>query len=203
MIDKDIVASGGSAERELLDSIDLARLPRHVAIIMDGNGRWAKRAEPAARRGASAGDRGGARHGGDVRRGSSSTRSDALRLLGRELEASARSRSWTLMTLLKEYVAQGARQPGRERHPASTSSAAGDELDASVVSDELERGLEATAGVPRHDASTSRSTTSGRTEIVDACRASSPTRRPAGAPTSTRRPSAATSTPPASPTPTS
>jgi len=25
-----------------LDQIDLLRLPKHVAIIMDGNGRWAK-----------------------------------------------------------------------------------------------------------------------------------------------------------------
>ena len=32
----------GSAEARLLASIDQTRLPRHVAIIMDGNGRWAK-----------------------------------------------------------------------------------------------------------------------------------------------------------------
>jgi undecaprenyl diphosphate synthase len=30
-------------ETDLLDQIDLDRLPRHIAIIMDGNGRWAKR----------------------------------------------------------------------------------------------------------------------------------------------------------------
>jgi undecaprenyl diphosphate synthase len=30
-------------EAELLSRIDLARLPRHIAVIMDGNGRWAKR----------------------------------------------------------------------------------------------------------------------------------------------------------------
>jgi undecaprenyl diphosphate synthase len=33
----------GSAERELLAGIDEKRLPVHVAITMDGNGRWAKR----------------------------------------------------------------------------------------------------------------------------------------------------------------
>ena len=32
-----------SAEADLLDQIDLARLPEHIAVIMDGNGRWAKR----------------------------------------------------------------------------------------------------------------------------------------------------------------
>jgi undecaprenyl diphosphate synthase len=30
-------------EADLLNQIDLDRLPRHIAIIMDGNGRWAKR----------------------------------------------------------------------------------------------------------------------------------------------------------------
>ncbi len=30
-------------ERELLETLDEERLPRHVAVIMDGNGRWAKR----------------------------------------------------------------------------------------------------------------------------------------------------------------
>src|SRR5205809_4339636 len=37
----DVVPSG-SEERSLLRAIDFDRLPRHVAIIMDGNGRWAK-----------------------------------------------------------------------------------------------------------------------------------------------------------------
>jgi len=33
----------GSRDEELLKQIDPARLPRHIAVIMDGNGRWAKR----------------------------------------------------------------------------------------------------------------------------------------------------------------
>jgi undecaprenyl diphosphate synthase len=32
-----------SEEVQLLEKLDLARLPRHVAVIMDGNGRWAQR----------------------------------------------------------------------------------------------------------------------------------------------------------------
>jgi len=32
-----------SKEAEMLAAIDLTRLPQHVAVIMDGNGRWAKK----------------------------------------------------------------------------------------------------------------------------------------------------------------
>lgn len=32
----------GSEEESLINLIDFTRLPRHVAVIMDGNGRWAK-----------------------------------------------------------------------------------------------------------------------------------------------------------------
>ena len=37
----DEIAAPGTDEREILDILDLEALPRHVAIIMDGNGRWA------------------------------------------------------------------------------------------------------------------------------------------------------------------
>jgi undecaprenyl diphosphate synthase len=37
------VVKPGSADQKLLATIDWERLPRHVAIIMDGNGRWAAR----------------------------------------------------------------------------------------------------------------------------------------------------------------
>jgi undecaprenyl diphosphate synthase len=32
----------GSEEEKLLDRLDFAKMPNHIAIIMDGNGRWAK-----------------------------------------------------------------------------------------------------------------------------------------------------------------
>ena len=34
--------SGSKAEQDLLRQIHLSKVPRHIAIIMDGNGRWAK-----------------------------------------------------------------------------------------------------------------------------------------------------------------
>ena len=37
------IVKANTAESELLDAIDPERVPAHVAIIMDGNGRWAKR----------------------------------------------------------------------------------------------------------------------------------------------------------------
>ena len=36
------LVKANSREGKLLDAIDPARLPQHIAIIMDGNGRWAK-----------------------------------------------------------------------------------------------------------------------------------------------------------------
>ena len=42
MIDLRKLAEPGSLEETLLEKIDLQRLPRHIAVIMDGNGRWAK-----------------------------------------------------------------------------------------------------------------------------------------------------------------
>ncbi|MGB6484140.1 MAG: isoprenyl transferase [Candidatus Acidiferrales bacterium] len=39
----ELVKPSGRREAALLEEIDLKRLPRHVAIIMDGNGRWAQR----------------------------------------------------------------------------------------------------------------------------------------------------------------
>ncbi len=42
MIDLSKLAEPGSPEESLLRGIDLARLPRHIAVIMDGNGRWAR-----------------------------------------------------------------------------------------------------------------------------------------------------------------
>jgi undecaprenyl diphosphate synthase len=42
MIDLKKLAEPGSIEETLLEKIDFKRLPKHIAVIMDGNGRWAR-----------------------------------------------------------------------------------------------------------------------------------------------------------------
>ncbi|OGD22802.1 MAG: di-trans,poly-cis-decaprenylcistransferase [Candidatus Aminicenantes bacterium RBG_16_63_16] len=42
-IDLEGFVAPGSEEEALLRQLDLSALPRHVAVIMDGNGRWAER----------------------------------------------------------------------------------------------------------------------------------------------------------------
>lgn len=42
MIDLTKLADAGSIEERLIEKIDLQKLPRHIAVIMDGNGRWAR-----------------------------------------------------------------------------------------------------------------------------------------------------------------
>lgn len=42
MIDLTKLADAGSMEERLVEKIDLQKLPRHIAVIMDGNGRWAR-----------------------------------------------------------------------------------------------------------------------------------------------------------------
>src|SRR5918912_1332489 len=47
LADFDGVVKSGSRDEALLALVDWTRLPRHVAIIMDGNGRWAaQRGQP-------------------------------------------------------------------------------------------------------------------------------------------------------------
>jgi len=49
-------------EASLLEKLDLGRLPRHIAVIMDGNGRVGAKAPPAADRRTPIGDAIGAHH---------------------------------------------------------------------------------------------------------------------------------------------
>ena len=77
----------GSVEDALVRRVDFGRLPRHVAIIMDGNGRWAATRHLAARRRSPCRHRGRPILGRDLR-AARHFRAHAVRVLGRELEAS-------------------------------------------------------------------------------------------------------------------
>lgn len=40
---RDLTLTYSDEERQVLESLDFGKIPRHVAAIMDGNGRWAKK----------------------------------------------------------------------------------------------------------------------------------------------------------------
>jgi len=99
-----LTATGSVALRDadLLSQIDLARLPRHIAVIMDGNGRWAHR----RRLPRIAGHRAGAQAVREAVEASSQLGVAALTLYAFSTENWKRPRTEidTLMTLLREYL---------------------------------------------------------------------------------------------------
>jgi len=102
MKERQLLASPGTVEEDLLSSIDPKRLPRHVAIIMDGNGRWAKRrGKPRVE-----GHRAGIASVREVVETCARLEIDALTLYAFSVENWKRPRFEvvTLMTLLKEYL---------------------------------------------------------------------------------------------------
>ena len=102
MADTPKLAPAGSPEELLVRRIDMDRLPRHVAIIMDGNGRWAKsRNLPRVE-----GHRAGVASVRDTVEASAQLGLEVLTLYAFSVENWKRPRFevWTLMNLLKEYV---------------------------------------------------------------------------------------------------
>jgi undecaprenyl diphosphate synthase len=95
-------AETGSTEARLLKLIDGDRLPKHVAVIMDGNGRWARlRKLPRV-----AGHRAGIESVRDIVESSARLGFQVLTLYAFSVENWKRPRRevLTLMNLLKEYV---------------------------------------------------------------------------------------------------
>src|ERR1700720_275890 len=91
-------------EAELLNRLDLARLPRHVAVIMDGNGRWAERKHlPRA-----AGHRSGTQTARTTIETCARLNIEALTLYAFSVENWRRPKTETdfLMQLLREYLRQ-------------------------------------------------------------------------------------------------
>ncbi len=92
----------GSQEADLLKLIDKNRLPKHIAVIMDGNGRWAsKRKLPRV-----AGHRAGIESVRDIIESSARLGLQVLTLYAFSIENWKRPRKevHTLMRLLKEYI---------------------------------------------------------------------------------------------------
>jgi undecaprenyl diphosphate synthase len=154
----------GSEAAVLAEAIDFARLPSHVAIIMDGNGRWAQRRRLARVQG----HRAGIASVRDVVEASARLGLEVLTLYAFSIENWKRPRFevQTLMRLLREYLRRELRTLldndirfqviGRIR-----------ELSAPVQR-ELEAGMEATAGCKGLLFNIALSY-GGRAEIVDAC----------------------------------
>ncbi len=91
-------------EAHLLAKLDLARLPRHVAVIMDGNGRWAERRHlPRA-----AGHRSGTQTARTTIETCARLKIEALTLYAFSVENWRRPKRETdfLMQLLREYLRQ-------------------------------------------------------------------------------------------------
>jgi len=165
VIDLSKLAEPGSPEELLVRRLDLERLPRHVAVIMDGNGRWAQaRGLPRVE-----GHRAGVEAVRDTVEAAGRLEIEALTLYAFSVENWKRPRFevWTLMNLLKEYVRRDLDKLV-EHGVKLTVLGRWRELDPSVVR-ELERAVEATAGGERMRLNIALNY-SGRCEIVDACR---------------------------------
>ena len=91
-------------EAQLLATLDVSRLPRHVAVIMDGNGRWAQRKHlPRA-----AGHRSGTQTARTTIETCARLKIEALTLYAFSVENWRRPKTETdfLMQLLREYLRQ-------------------------------------------------------------------------------------------------
>ena len=165
MIDRSALAVPGSEEERLLQQLDLDRLPRHVAVIMDGNGRWAReRRKPRV-----SGHRAGIDSVREIVETSARLGIEVLTLyaFSRENWKRPRSEVEMLMNLLKEYIRREL-QSLTENNIRLRVIGRMDDLPDSAQR-ELEHALEATeqrTGMTFNIALSY----GGRTEIVDACK---------------------------------
>ncbi len=157
------LARPGSPEARLLNRIDRRRLPRHIAIIMDGNGRWAAARDlPRV-----AGHRAGAEAVRDSVESCARLGVEVLTLYAFSLENWKRPRSEirTLMGLLKRYLRSELTTIQRQGIRFQTIGRTQD-LDPSVQK-ALRKAVETTAGNSGMTLNVALNY-SGRAELVDA-----------------------------------
>jgi undecaprenyl diphosphate synthase len=164
--DFDDVLKEGSPDQKLLAAIDWDRLPRHVAIIMDGNGRWAaQRGQPRIA---------GHRAGVEAVRASVDTGArlglGALTLYAFSTENWKRPRYEVdaLMRMLRKYLRLELDEIDRQNIRFQTIGRI--EALAPTVKQEIARASERTAANTGMILSVALNY-GGRAEIVDACRA--------------------------------
>ncbi|MEW6731201.1 MAG: isoprenyl transferase [Acidobacteriota bacterium] len=165
MIDFEGLIESGSRDEFLLRQIDPERLPAHVAIIMDGNGRW------AARRGSPRviGHRAGIKAVRESVETAARLGLHTLTLYAFSVENWKRPRFEivTLMSLLKEYLRAELANINKNNIRFTTIGRI-EELDKSVQREVAyaKRETAANTGMVMNIALNY----GGRTEIVDACR---------------------------------
>jgi undecaprenyl diphosphate synthase len=165
MFDPAKLAAPGSPEELLVRRLDPARMPRHVAIIMDGNGRWAKaRNLPRVE-----GHRAGVTAVRDTVETGAKLGLEVLTLYAFSVENWKRPRFEvrTLMNLLREYLRRELRSLV-DNDIRFNVVGRWQELEPTVVR-ELEAGLEITRNCQGMTFNIALNY-SGRCEIVDACR---------------------------------
>jgi len=165
MVDLAQLAEPGTPAELLVRRLEINRLPRHVAVIMDGNGRWAQaRNLPRAE-----GHRAGVDAVRDAVEASAQLGLEVLTLYAFSVENWKRPRYevWTLMNLLKDYLRRELANLV-ENNIRLHVLGRWKELDGSVVK-ALEEALEATAGCSGMQLNIALNY-SGRCEVVDACR---------------------------------
>ena len=165
MIDLSTLAAVGTPEELLVRRLELERLPRHVAIIMDGNGRWAQgQGLPRVH-----GHRAGVEAVRDTVEACAQLELEVLTLYAFSVENWKRPRYevWALMNLLKEYLRREL-STLIENNIRFNPLGRWRELDPMVVK-ALEHAQSATADCDGMQFNVALNY-SGRCEIVDACR---------------------------------
>src|SRR5262245_14553045 len=165
MTDPGGLASPGSEEERLLGRLDRDRLPRHVAVIMDGNGRWArKRKLPRI-----AGHRAGIASVRELVETCARLEIQALTVYAFSKENWRRPKAEVdfLMDLLREYMRKELDELRSNNIRVQVIGRMGDL--PSVVQDVLRHAVTATAGNTGLVFNLALSY-GGRAEIVDACK---------------------------------